>query len=610
MRLPRPRILRVIGLLAATSILLGAIQCDLVLPTIVITSPGQGIFTTDNSILVEGDVVNVDLSLVVDVRVNGASVALGKKGHFSTVVTVTPGSVSFPIVAELELQSGPIWRDRVTAVIGEVVADGDFSPMGLALRLNDSGLDDLETIVADQIDLDIATLLPPGTVLVDECFSELFGLCLGDARASVDNPPPTFTDFSIDLDSVTNAVDGEMLITDIEVHLYIDGTGVVPDCGLRLNAQATIIDGNYALQPASPVPTSVDVNQNGAVSVSFSSFDQTFTSGICDVPLIGDVIQLIIGDVEPAVRDGLRDFLADPDGSGPLDSPIADAVEVALAGIEITGPVGSAIGVGLEAPLFDVFEDSDGVTLDADALVIASMPDADAVDLAGSYHVPEAFPPFGALTPGGLAYDLALCISTSAFNQLLKAEVESGLLIASLSELDLGNGPVPITSGLLGLFIPELNSLGPGTPLRINIRPVLAPVITGNTGPNGEIAELLVPELRISLTTVDGFVYLDIAVDTVVGLGAGFDPLTGSLSFLLGELDPANININVLYNFVGTNEVLLEGLLQVVVPLIFPSLAGSLNSFPIPALLGLELNFVELSRNGQFMSLFLNTAVP
>ncbi len=601
----------VLGLLASTVLMLGATQCDFLLPAIVITSPEQGTFTTDNSIQVQGQVINVDLGVVTDVRVNGVSVALGSKGEFSAVVAPSVGAISTPIVAELELTDGPLWRDRVTVVNGESIADGALSPMGLALRLNDSGLDDLEATVASLIDLDVAALLPPGTVLLDDCFIEVFGLCLGDARASVDSPAPTFSNFEVNLDAVTNAVNGGILISDIEIRLDIDGSGLVPDCGLRLNAQLTTIDGTYTLQPASPDPSSVDVNQSGDVGVNFSGFDQTFTSGLCDDFLIGDIIELIIGDIEPEVRDGLRAFLADPDGGGTLDSPIADAVEVALADIEITGPIGTAIGVGLEAPLFDVFEDNDGITLDSDALVIASMPDPMAIDLTASYHVPEPFPPFGATTPGGVPYDLALCISTSAFNQLLKAEVESGLLIASLTELDLGDGPLPITASLLGLFIPELGNLDPDTPLRVNITPVLAPVITGNTGANGEIAELRLPELRLSLTNDAGtLVYLDIAADAVVGLNATFDETTSSLSFVLGELDPNLIGIDVLYNLIATDEFLLTALLQVLVPVIFPSLADSLGSFPIPDLLGLQLEFVELTRNGQFMSLFVNTTVP
>jgi hypothetical protein len=47
-----------------------------------------------------------------------------------------------------------------------------------------------------------------------------------------------------------------------------------------------------------------------------------------------------------------------------------------------------------------------------------------------------------------------MCISSSAFDQLLKAETESGLLISSITELDFGGGPLPLTAGVLAVFLP------------------------------------------------------------------------------------------------------------------------------------------------------------
>ena len=49
---------------------------------------------------------------------------------------------------------------------------------------------------------------------------------------------------------------------------------------------------------------------------------------------------------------------------------------------------------------------------------------ASAPDLLASLHVPNPFPSFLATTPGGLPYELGICISTSAFNQLLRAQSE------------------------------------------------------------------------------------------------------------------------------------------------------------------------------------------
>jgi hypothetical protein len=49
-------------------------------------------------------------------------------------------------------------------------------------------------------------------------------------------------------------------------------------------------------------------------------------------------------------------------------------------------------------------------------------------------------------------------------------------------------------------------------------------------------------------------------------------------------------------------EAVLPG---VILPLI-PDLAGALSGFPLPQFFGLRLEGVEVSRNGQFLSLFAN----
>src|SRR5690606_29508885 len=130
-------------------------------------------------------------------------------------------------------------------------------------------------------------------------------------------------------------------------------------------------------------------------------------------------------DVQQVAVNGIRDFLGDPDGAGSGDSPIADAIESTLAGISVSGAVGSGLGLMLDAPLFDITEDDNGVTLGADSRFTVSvgtgpgqcLPPPGAPDLAASYTRSEAFPSFGVFTPEGvLPYDLGIAISTTGFN--------------------------------------------------------------------------------------------------------------------------------------------------------------------------------------------------
>jgi hypothetical protein len=601
------------------------------LPNIVITNPGTtSVFTTAPSIAISGKLLNISPAQVTDVTVNGVSVLpLGPGQTFSAVVSLDPGIIFNPVVAEVRMTSNKRIRDRLTVVAGDgapgpggtgYVLDGGFSPEGIALRLNDTGLNDAEPVIEGGVDLDLAALLPHNTYLTSLTFIWTFNIYV-DATAP--QLPPQTSGFSIDVDSQTNSVDGLIDVTGVLVDLHIDGTGfLAPDCKGRITSPLVNIDGNYFLDPDGVDPSNIDVTQNGNLAVN-GNFDFSFTSGICD---LGGLIELLIGDVSSDINQALVNFLKDPDGpGGPQDGPIADEIEVALADIEISGPIGQAIGVSLETPLFDVYEDTAGITLDSDARITASMPLPGAPDLPASYHVNESFPPFGATTPvGGLPYDLGLAISTSAFNQLLKAETESGLLrltgAEAIDEFDLdgpgGNDPVPLSAAVLSAFIPQMGAFPPDKLFRIELKPEMGPIFTGEAGPLGELAELRIAHLLFELRDQNlSQIYLQSAVDVRVGSDIVFVPAAppdpAQLSFLLGTPAAVDINVDTLINNVSTNVVNLETTLQFLLPQLLPSLSGSLGSFPLPDFLGLSLSGVEVGRNGQFFAVFMNlTAVP
>jgi hypothetical protein len=221
------------------------------------------------------------------------------------------------------------------------------------------------------------------------------------------------------------------------------------------------IVGDYELEPDAVDPTAIDVNLLGSPGVSFTSFQNEFTSGLCDFPLFGDLIQLIIGDIEPTVVNGMRDFLADPDGGGPADAPIAEGIETALADISIAGPIGQSLGA------------------------------------------------------------------------------------------------------------------------------ILAPIITGDAGPSGELAELKMAHLQLSIIEdATNDVVLGGAVDTRLGMELSFDE-------------------------VGADAIVLETfVLPNVIAFLLPSLASSLGEFPLPTFLNLELQGVEVSAQGEFMSFFADLLPP
>jgi hypothetical protein len=585
-------------------------------PAVLITSPFHGTFTTDPTVTIQGELVDIN-ETHAQVTVNEIPVTFDTPKTWSITLPLDPVAIVNPFIAQLtRISDGKVFpRKRIVVMAGSSVPDGDFSLESVALRLSDWGLDQIEPLVTSLVDLDLASLLPVGTPVINDYCVIFFIGCVGSVDVEVASPPPSLSSFGINVDSMTDFAAGDVTVNDIKVQLDVIGSGLAPSCGLEIKATTTHIYGDYALQPDSVDPSSIDVNLIGAPIVAFQGFQSRFTSGLCDFPLIGDLIQLIIGDIQPVVVSGLQDFLDDPDGGGPADAPIADAVETALSAISITGPIGEALQVQMDAPLFDVAEDVDGITLGSDSRLQSSVgtgpgqctSPAGAPDLPASYHVDEPFPSFGPTTPvGGVPYDLAMSISTSAFNQLLKAEIECGLLQTSLYEFDFGGGPVPLSAAVLSLLVPEFASLPPDLPMRIDLIPTMAPILTGNDGPGGEIGELRLPQL-IGEVRSDNFantLYLRVAVDFRSGLAMIFDDATGSLRFQIGSLTFQDVTVGILDNNVGTNETVLGIVLPQILALVLPDLGSGLGDFPLPAFLDLQLHGLEIAKSGQFKTLF------
>ena len=591
-----------------------------------IDSPAHGVFTTAGSIAISGHYTTL-LPGQVAITVNGVPASSVNQilRTFSHTVPLSAGLVFNPVRVTLtNTSNGDDIHARIVVINGQSVADGAFSPQSVALRLNDSGLDQIEPLVGDLAagQLNLGDLLPVGTVLVDdECFITVIG-CWGSATVRIANPPPSYSHLTLEMDSKPNAVFGDIKIFDLRIDLDIDGSGLVPDCGLRLTASSLRLTGDYALEPDSVDPSNVDVNLVTPLGVTFSGFNRTFTSGLCDAPIIGDIIQSFLPDIEQLAVDSIRDFLKDPDGGGPQDSPIADAIETTLAGISISGPVGAGVGLMFESPLFQVVEDDIGITLGSNSRFQVSVgmgpgqciPPPGAPDLSASYSKSEPFPTFGANAPvSNLPYGLGIAISSAGFNQLLRGQTECGLMRSSLTTIDLdgpgGTPPLAITSTLLSLIVPEFSQLPPGTPLRIDVAPTLAPIVTGVAGPAGELTELKVSHVTLDIIEPGpNKVWLSGVLDARMGMNLAFLPDGSGLSISLSPPAISDLAVVVLENPLGANESQVETVLPALIQPLIPSLAGALSGFPLPQFFGLSLQGVEVSRSGQFLSLFANLA--
>jgi len=591
-------------------------------PDIVLQGPLHGIFldpATQTSVAVAGEVLLPDpIADPMVVTVNGTEVVVHPVTHtFSTVVPLDPQAIFNPIVAELTVpNTGFKARDRVVVIAGFSVPDGALSPESAALAITDAGFNAIEPALTSLVSIDPASLITVGTSL--GTFSGF--------DVSIANPPPSISGVGIDVDSKVGFVAGDITIEDLTVHAHLEGAIA---CDVRLQAPLTHMIGDYALDPSFADPSHVDVNLVGDIAVAFpNGFNHDFIGGICSWPLIEDIIDLIIGDLGDEVSAGFQDFLKDPDGGGPEDSPIAQAIEDALADVSIAGDIGSALALAVDSPMFQVDENHDRIVIGSHFSATALDPPAGAPNFIASYHVNEAFPPFLPLTPeGGEPYHVGLCVSTSAFNQILKAQAEMGMLSQVLTEIDLdgpeGAPPQGLSAGLLSLFIPELaNVLDPATPMKLVLEPTIAPAVSGGPGPNGELNELLLSHLGIDLIACTGPLdpaqcdpgdtevsYLRGAVDVRVGFDLGQDPETNQLAITLTVPNPEDIDIFVLDNPLRANELAMLTLFPQVFAPLLPTLSDTLGSIPIPEFFGLQVQPAEVARNGAFMCVYMNFQV-
>lgn len=568
-------------------------------PQVLLDTPVHGTFLNGTSAAVAGRLVAP--SRFASLTVNGAPVAVA--ANWSTTVPVDPAAIFNRIQVVGTLTNGAVIRKFATVVVGDgvetgFVADGVPSPEAVAMRIADTGLGQIAPTVESLASgaLDITGMVTSQNPIAQGSMSGI------DYTANV--VEVGFGGFGLDATPTPGSLDTTIEIDDFFLEIDLD-LGWLGACTLEITTTTAAIGGSFDLAPLASDPSLVDVSLISPVSVTLGGFGSRFVSGICDDPVLGDIVNAIIGqgDIQQLMQDGFEENLGDPDGSGPQDSPLAEAIEDALAGVSIAGPVGDALGGVLDAPIASIVEDAAGITLTADAAFYATTVAPGAPDLPASYTVAETLPSFGATTPvQGLPYGMAFAISTSAMNQLLKTQIEGGLLQTEITEM-MG---IPLTAGLLSLFIPSLASADPEAPVVIRLRPTLAPVFTGEPGPAGELATLAIGALAVDLVFADtDEVFLRLEVDLEAGIDLAFT--AAGLEFTLATPPAAAIDMTVVRNLVNADEPSLVNTFRSLFPMFAPELENAIEAFPIPSFLGLSLEPVEVARlSGGFLGLFAN----
>ena len=606
---------RIAAVLTAVLIVVAA-GCD---RNDLIGSPGNGQIVPGDTVTVTG-VLPDDLPVGGTIDANGVTTTVGADRSWSVDVPQASSGYVTPVEVVYTAPNGVKYQQRTAVVHRDKIDEGQPSPDGVGMRFTNEGLAGLGPVIQSLAGgaFDIGGLLLAQNPIVDQQDAFLTFDIVGNVyEAGIGG-------VSLAPQSTDGGIATPISISDLYVGLNLhitDGGLINIDCGLELQIPTTTIDATFDLEPTAGDESTVDVNLVGAPVVDTGEVGYEFISGICDTDafLIGDIVDAVAGpQVQALVGDGFATNLGDPDGAGPADSPIADAIETALAEISIAGSVGDAIQAHLDAPFTAIDETATAIDFRADADFSATPGagpnDCPAVpgapDLPATVDVPGDYPTLGATTPGGQPYGLGLVITASAFNQLLGAMTECGILNQSVTEFSLGGGPpLPITSSLLAAIIPEFGTKLPAnTPLRVELHPTVAPFLSEQPGPNGEPAELVLANLEIDFVQdhpeLGRYSWLRLAVDAPLGFSLAYDPVAGQLAPTVTAPPGDAVTARVVTNQVGTDEPAIEALFPGLFPTFVSGVSDSFAAFPLPAFLGLDLNVLEVARDGNAFVLY------
>ena len=565
----------------------------------------RGVYTSQPTTTITGDITVANGQTLVSLTVNGVDAAVEDK-RWSADVPLDGEAIFNAVDVVATYSSGEVRRERRTVVYGdgdhaEVLPEGATLSDAVGLRVNERSFSKLGPVVKSLTSFDPSAVAPPGTVFLDECITQVI-FCVVYVRASTGGVA-SIQDFSVALDSNQGNVRAVVTLSGMHVPVAVNAQvfGAPVNCTMNVDAASITIDGNYALQPDAVDPHFLDVNLVGASPVvTLGGVESDFVGGVCSIPGIEQIVGLFLPDVEQMMRTSLTTLLGDADGSGPVDAPVAEAVEGALSQLNIAGEIGTALGLQLDSTIQSADEDPAGIGLRATAAFAADSVAVGAPDLTGSVGFPgDGLGVLPSTTPGGAPFDVAVGASATGFNQLLAGETERGLLNVDLTSL----GGVPLTLKALYDLVGAGGLVTEDRPLAIALRPEVAPIVTPGPGPGGALGELVLHGYRATIrTTDDNAVFLELVLDfrTGVGLQLGGD----GLRFSFDAPAPEDLAVTLTQNPNRLPESLVTGVFGQVTPQVFVSVQDVLPSFPLPGFAGLGLAPVEIGRVSSGFVLF------
>lgn len=604
---------RIVAVLAVLVLIVAG--CDRGTRPDLVDAPGVGAIVDTSAIPVSGT-LPTDLPRGGVLTVAGTVVPVNSDRTWHTTLPATPDSYTTTFTVVYKMKSDT-WSLQRTVVTGPKIAKGDFVDDGVGMRFTNHGLASLGPLIQDLAGgaFDIGPMLTSQHPLFTS--KMLTFTITGNAYEA--GMGTIGLDASSTAGGVKTHIDIDDLYVGVDMHIT-DNMAINSDCKLELGLPKVAIDATFDMSPLASAPTQVDVNLIGNPVVDPGTVNYKFISGICDTDsfLIGDIVNSVAGpQIQSMVGGAFSSNLADPDGAGPQDSPIAAAIQTALAGISVAGPVGEAVNATLDAPFSKITEGATGIDFEADSRFTTDIgtgpgqcpPAPGAPTLPATYDVPGAYPTLGDTTPSGDPYGLGLVISASSFNQLLGSMTECGSINSEVTDFS----GVPLTSTLLSLLVPEFGKLPANTPMKVVVTPTYAPFLTSKPGANGEPAQLMLANLLLDFRTVgvdgaDGATALRLSVDAPLGFDLTYDAAAGALKPTITPPAAKDVVARVVTNTIGANPTTVTSVFESVFPSFVAPLADTFQAFPLPGFMGLDLSVADIERQGNAFVLYANLA--
>jgi hypothetical protein len=548
-------------------------------PDVVITSPSSGTITNSSSITVSGQVIG-DLSEADILLVGGVATSFNPStGAFSRSVPLTTDPVQF---LEAEVQSIGLGTENTDSI---VVLKGTAWPLGLRVpnanfnRLNDSGFNDVESIIQDTLDDAFAP-------------SEF----LGDEAAG-----GTICEFSTGSKNVqaegagANTAQAQISINSFHVKVCNIDTPF-GDCDGTFNANNVTVTAQGNLEGVFVGP-----EQQLGITINNTSVIYTGTSGDLSGGFFCDFVDAFFVDVEADFEDALTEAFGDE---------LPPAINEALGGINISGAIGPALDVDIDALYTSIPEDSQGVTFILDSNITALSPVPDAPVITHTLIPSSAGNPvLGPTIPSsGLTYDLGFCLTDGFVNRAMAAFMRQGMFNQALTSVPIGGNNVPLSTGIVGLIAgndPAYQADCFNCPVTLVLKPTAAAVSRAPEVGEGGTVTLIVPNYRVDVVADDSgtprsqltaLVTFTLPI-TLSAAGTSINVTTGALTVN---------NVKVTSNPIGANEAAFSAAAEELFPLAAGALGDLFEEITLPSFQGLTVTGRGADYNVSCSAIYMN----